>query len=101
MLGGAGGEAALRHSAEELQTRVAVQASDATVGHAGRLWAKLNQCRCARVPKANRSTMLGDLRGAIDRLRAGQRRAAGQPSDFIEVSVIDARLRDIQARCVR
>ena len=42
---------------------------------------------------------LGDLRGAIDRLRAGQRVARpGNPSDFIEVSVIDARLRDIQGQ---
>jgi len=40
----------------------------------------------------------GDLVGAIDRLRAAQRQArsgsAGTP-DFIEVSIIDARLRDL------
>ena len=43
--------------------------------------------------------VLGDLRGAIDRLRASQRAAPpAATSDFIEVSVIDARLRDIQAQ---
>ncbi len=43
----------------------------------------------------------GDLVGAIDRLRAAQRQArsgsAGAP-DFIEVSIIDARLRDLTAQ---
>jgi hypothetical protein len=40
---------------------------------------------------------LGDLPGAADRLRGGQRRArSGGTVDFIEVSVIDARLRDIE-----
>ena len=42
---------------------------------------------------------LGDLPGAADRLRAGQRRArSGGTVDFIEVSVIDARLRDIEVQ---
>ena len=41
----------------------------------------------------------GDLPGAIDRLRAGQRVArSGGPVDFIDASVIDARLRDIDAQ---
>ena len=38
--------------------------------------------------------------GAVDRLRAGQRLArsgSGPGIDFIEASVIDARLRDIEA----
>jgi beta-barrel assembly-enhancing protease len=40
---------------------------------------------------------LGDLPGAADRLRAGQRRArSGGAVDFIDVSVIDARLRDVE-----
>jgi len=40
---------------------------------------------------------LGDLTGAADRLQAGQRRArSGGPVDFIDVSVIDARLRDVE-----
>ncbi len=42
----------------------------------------------------------GDLGGAIDRLRAGQRlaRAGGAPPDFIEAQVIDARLRDLEGQ---
>jgi hypothetical protein len=42
----------------------------------------------------------GDLGGAIDRLRAGQRlaRAGSAPQDFIESSVIDSRLRDLEAQ---
>ena len=42
---------------------------------------------------------LGDLSGAADRLRAGQRRArSGGAVDFIDVSVIDARLRDVEVQ---
>ncbi len=99
-LGGAGGEVALRRSAEELQTRVAVQPSDAGAWAAlGRVWAKLDQPLRALRAEGESVYALGDLRGAIDRLRAGQRVARpGNPSDFIEVSVIDARLRDIQGQ---
>ena len=40
----------------------------------------------------------GDLTGAVDRLRAGQRLArSSAQTDFIEASVIDARLRDVEA----
>jgi len=49
---------------------------------------------------AEAESALGNLNGAIDRLRAGQRlaRAAGSGgTDFIELSVIDARLRDLMA----
>ena len=42
---------------------------------------------------------LGDLNGAADRLQAGQRRArSGGAVDFIDASVIDARLRDVEAQ---
>jgi len=43
---------------------------------------------------------LGNLPGAIDRLRAGQQiaRRGGPGTDFIEASVIDARLRDLSAQ---
>ncbi|MFT3663711.1 M48 family metalloprotease [Piscinibacter sp.] len=96
----AGNEAALRRSAEELQTRVAVQPGDATAwATLGRLWARLNEPLRALRAEGESVYALGDLRGAIDRLRAGQRAARpGNASDFIEVSVIDARLRDIQAQ---
>ena len=54
-------------------------------------------------PGGCQSASLGDLQGASDRLRAGQRQARGgsgaaaTPVDFIDVSVIDARLRDVEA----
>jgi beta-barrel assembly-enhancing protease len=38
---------------------------------------------------------LGDLAGALDRLRAGQKRARGPSTDFMDASVLDARLRDV------
>ena len=43
---------------------------------------------------------LGDLPGAIDRLRAGRRLAGPNPSqnDFVELSVMDSRLRTIEAQ---
>jgi hypothetical protein len=42
---------------------------------------------------------MGDLLGAVDRLRAGQRLARGGGSvDFIDASVIDSRLRNIEAQ---
>jgi predicted Zn-dependent protease len=42
---------------------------------------------------------VGDLPGAIDRLRAGQRLARNSSSavDFVELSVIDSRVRAIEA----
>ena len=42
---------------------------------------------------------LGDIGGAVDRLRAAQTLArSGTANDFIEASVIDARLRQLQAQ---
>jgi hypothetical protein len=42
---------------------------------------------------------LGDLNGAVDRLRAGQRSArSGRNVDFVEASVIDSRLRAIEGQ---
>ncbi|MEO7150100.1 MAG: M48 family metalloprotease [Burkholderiaceae bacterium] len=89
--------AALQRSAEELQTWVAMRGSDAQA------WGALGQPLRAIRADAEASLALGDLQGATDRLRAGQRRArpaAGTPvapGDFIDLSVIDARLRDIEA----
>ncbi|MBN8494253.1 MAG: hypothetical protein J0M00_22790, partial [Burkholderiales bacterium] len=42
---------------------------------------------------------LGDLTGAVDRLRAAQALVrSGAANDFIEASVIDARLRQLEAQ---
>ena len=87
----------LRDSTENLQTWVAVQPQDpmawellASTSEA--LGLKLRAMRAGAEARA----MLGDLTGAIDRLRVAQaasRTAGGQ--DFIEGSIIDARLRQI------
>jgi predicted Zn-dependent protease len=65
----------------------------------GQLWGQLGQNLRALRAEAESRRALGDLSGAVDRLRAGQRMArGGGPVDFIEASVIDARLRDIETQ---
>ena len=94
-------KAALRASTEALQTWVAEQRGDAGA------WAMLAQCadvlglrlRALRA-EAESHAALGDMSGAMDRLRAAQRQArssSGAP-DFIEASIIDSRLRDLNAQ---
>ena len=90
--------ATLKPHAEQLQTWVATHPRDSLA------WTALSQIeerrgqplRAVRADAESR-VALGDLTGAADRLQAGQRRArSGGPVDFIDVSVIDARLRDIE-----
>jgi len=96
-----GTEPALRASTEALQTWVAEHAGDAPAWSllaqgANLLGLKLRSLRA----EAEAQAASGDLTGAIDRLRAAQRQsraAAGSP-DFIEASIIDARLRDLTAK---
>jgi predicted Zn-dependent protease len=97
-IGSSRDEAALRRQAEELQTRVALAPLDATA------WTLLGQAqeRLGHPLRALRSQAearyaIGDLSGAVDRLRAGQRAARGSGGDHVEASVIDARLRDVEA----
>ena len=91
---------ALRQRASDLQTWVAVNPRDSLA------WTALAQIderlglplRAIRADAESRFA-LGDLSGAADRLRAGQRRArSGGAVDFIDVSVIDSRLRDIEVQ---
>jgi beta-barrel assembly-enhancing protease len=94
---------ALRQRAESLQTWVASNAGDALAWQAlGRLWARLDQPLRAVRAEAESRYALGDLAGASDRLRAGQRLARQSPdragAEFIEASVIDARLREVDAQ---
>ena len=92
--------APLRESTEALQTWVAEHPQDATAWDllaetSNALGLNLRAMRAAAEARA----VLGDLTGAIDRLRAAQqvsRSATGQ--DFIEASVIDARLRQFAAQ---
>ncbi len=97
-----GGNAAagLRASTEALQTWVADHPRDATAwgllsSTAGAIGLRLRSLRAG----AEAHAAVGDINGAIDRLRSAQngaRSSAGQ--DFIEASVIDARLRDLQGQ---
>lgn len=93
--------APLRREAEVLQAWVAEHRQDALA------WTALSHCADALGQKlravraqAESHAALGDLSGAIDRLRAGQRlaRSGGASPDFIEASVIDARLRELEAQ---
>jgi predicted Zn-dependent protease len=91
----------LRNQTEALQIWVAEQGRDASA------WALLAQCaealglhlRSLRA-EAESHAALGDLSGAIDRLRSAQRQAreARTAPDFIEASIIDSRLRDLNAQ---
>ena len=96
-----GSTAALRDASDALQVWVAEHRSDAGA------WAQLalvanRQGQTLRAVRADAEAQaaLGDLRGAIDRMRAGQLIAqrGGPGTNFIEASVIDARLRDLQTQ---
>lgn len=86
----------LRESADELQTHVSLNGQDAQAwGLLAKLWTRLNQpLRAVRALGETRAA-IGDLNGAIDRLRSGLRQSRGQNVDQIEAAVIDARLRSL------
>ena len=90
----------LAQRAADLQTWVAVHPNDAAAwGVLGQVWGRLGQPLRSLRAEAESRAALGDLLGAVDRLRAGQKAArSGGAVDFIDVSVIDARLRDIEAQ---
>jgi beta-barrel assembly-enhancing protease len=93
--------AGVRSSTEALQTWVAEHRADAPA------WTLLGQCadllglklRSLRA-QAEAQAAIGDMGGAIERLRAAQRQARGTigGTDFIEASIIDSRLRDLTAQ---
>jgi beta-barrel assembly-enhancing protease len=97
---GANAPATLRPSLESLQAWVADHRHDALA------WSQLARVselmglrlRALRADAEARAA-LGDLTGAIDRLRAGQRlaRDGAGGTDAIEASVIDARARELSA----
>jgi predicted Zn-dependent protease len=101
---GGGGDAgsAVRPSVEALQTWVAEHRGDALAWSLLAQGAELQglKLRALRA-QAEAQAASGDIVGAIDRLRAAQRQArpgGGAPVDFVEASIIDARLRDLMAR---
>jgi predicted Zn-dependent protease len=91
--------AALRGQAGALQTWVALHPEDSLAWQTlGQIWGRLGVPLRSLRAEAESRYALGDLLGAVDRLRAGQRVArGGGPVDFIDASVIDSRLRDIEA----
>jgi len=88
------GPAAARAAADDLQTWVSLNPADVLAWtQLGQLWEKLEQpLRAVRAAGEARYAM-GDLGGAIDRMRSGLRQSGGRGADPIEASVIDARLR--------
>ena len=81
-----------------MQTWVAERPRDALA------WTLLAQCaeplgeklRAIRA-EAEAHAVNGDLLGAIDRLHAGQRLTKTGRVDFVEASIIDSRLRELEA----
>ncbi|MBL8333185.1 MAG: M48 family metalloprotease [Rubrivivax sp.] len=101
LLQGPGREAALREVTESLQTWVAAHPRDALAWHelghsAEALGLRLRALRA----QAEARLLLGDMTGAIDRLRSGRNlsRGATAGQDFIEASIIDSRLRALEAQ---
>ena len=98
--GGAPAVKALRQSTEALQSWVSIHPGDPLA------WGLLGQAeelQGQRLPamraQAEVRAALGDISGAIDRLRAAQSLVrSGKANDFIEASVIDARLRQLEAQ---
>ena len=88
--------ASARDSAETLQTHVSLMPRDALAWQElAQLWTKLGQpLRSVRAQGEARAAV-GDLNGAIDRLRSGLRQSKGRDADQIEAAVIDARLRTL------
>ena len=102
-MGKDGGDAKALRSAEEMQTWTSLHPQDAMVWlQLGRLFEKLGQPLRALRAEAESRIALGDLVGGVDRLRAGQKLARSTRStDFIEASVIDSRLKEIEAQARR
>jgi predicted Zn-dependent protease len=89
----------LQAQTEALQTWVTVHPKDATA------WTLLAQCaepigdklRAIRA-EAEAHAANGDLTGAIDRLHAGQKLTRTGKLDFVEASIIDTRLHELEAQ---
>ena len=87
---------AARRAADDLQTHVSLAPRDALAWLLlAQLWERLGQpLRAVRALGETRAAV-GDLNGAIDRLRSGLRQSRGRDADQIEAAVIDARLRSL------
>ncbi|MED5620673.1 M48 family metalloprotease [Ideonella sp. BN130291] len=90
--------APLRKSMETLQTWVSVNRNDASAWtHLAQASDQLGLRLRALRAEAEARAVVGDLNGAIDRLRAGQRLARqATPAEFVDASIVEARLRELQ-----
>ncbi len=87
-----------REVLEELQVWLTDHPQDASAwGASARLAQALNQTVRSLRAQAEARAALGDVVGAIDRLRAAQRSSA-QAEDHIERSIVESRLRQLQAQ---
>ncbi len=95
----ASGYKALRSSNESLQSWLSAQPRDPLAwGMLAQGEEALGQRLRAMRAQAEARAALGDINGAIDRLRAAQTLLrSGGANDFIEASIIDARLRQLEA----
>ncbi|WP_077034110.1 M48 family metalloprotease [Pelomonas sp. KK5] len=88
--------ASAREAAEALQTHASLDPTDALAWQQlSQLWTKLGQPLRAVRAQGEARAAVGDLAGAIDRLRSGLRQSRGRDADQIEAAVIDARLRTL------
>ena len=88
-------------SIDQLQTWVAQYPLDPLAWMTlSRLLKQQGQTLSSLRAEAESHYALGDLAGAIDRMRAGRRLSGPNPSqnDFVELSVMDSRLRTIEAQ---
>lgn len=94
------GYKALRDSNAALQSWLSLHPTDPLAwGLLGQGEEALGQRLRAMRAQAEVRAALGDLTGAVDRLRAAQALVrSGAANDFIEASVIDARLRQLEAQ---
>lgn len=89
----------LRSSMESLQTWVTEHRRDALA------WQALEQCAQAQGQRlrslragAEAAAAVGDVMGAVDRFRVAQKVATEEPSsDYVEASIIQSRLRELEA----
>ncbi|MCK6427096.1 MAG: M48 family metalloprotease [Burkholderiaceae bacterium] len=91
----------LARQAEDLRTWVALHPQDGSAWLAlGLLEERLGARLAALRAQAEAQLAWGDLDGAVDRLRAGQRlaRSGAAAADSVEAAVIDARLKAVEER---
>lgn len=101
LVAGPGREAELRSTAEALQTWVTQHPRDTTAWTLlGNTAEALGQRLRALRAHAEARLLQGDMTGALDRLRTGRQlaRSGAVAADFIEASIVESRLREVEAQ---